>query len=107
MSLCISLYIIGSILVELCRGLYPRHQLLILHTYELLTRVATYDAIGHELLALVILRHLATICDIPFWSQIGIQSALSQDDGDLLAVICVVSLNCHIIDLRTHTEGCV
>ncbi len=107
MSLSIRLHIVGGILVEFGRRLYPRHQLLILQAYELLTLIVAYDTVGHKLLALLILRHLSSVADVAFRSEIGVQPALSQDDSYLLAIIGVVCLHSHVVDPRTNTEGCV
>ena len=64
MCCSILLNIVGSILIELSRWFYPRHQLLVLHTYQLLTGITAYDAVRNKLLALVVLRHLVAIGDV-------------------------------------------
>ena len=107
MSLSIGLHIVGGILIELCRRLYPRHQLLILQTNQLFTSIAAHNTIRHKLLALIVLRHLLTVSDISLWCEVSIQAALSQNDGDLLTVIGIIGLHSHIVNLRTDTEGSV
>ena len=84
MSSGISLHIVGSILIEFGRRLYPWHQLLVLQTNEFLTCITAYDTIRHELLTLIVLRHLLTVGDVALGCEVSIQSALCQDDGDLL-----------------------
>ena len=104
MSLCISLYIVGSILIKLCRRLYPRHQLLVFHTNQLLASIVANDTVRYELLTFIIFRHLIAIGDVALWSQIGIQTALCQNDGDLLTIIGIKGFYSYIVDLRTYTE---
>ena len=107
MSCCILLNIVGSILVELSRRLHPRHQLLIFKAYKLLTCITTHDAIRHELLTLVVLRHILTISYVTLWSQISIQSAFSQDNSYLFSVIGIICLNSYVVDFRAYTESCI
>ena len=107
MSSCVLLNIVGSILVELSRWLNPRHELLILHTNQLLTSVMTYDAIRNKLLALIVLRHLVAISHVTLWCEISVKAALCQNNGNLLAIISVICLNSYIVDLRTYAESCV
>ena len=107
MGFRIGLHVVGCILIQLGRGFHPRHQLLILQTDQLLTCIPANDAIRHKLLALIVFRHLAAIGNCTLRSEIGIQTALCQDDGDLLTVITIVGLHSHIVNLRTYAEGCV
>ena len=107
MGFRIGLHVVGCILIQLGRGFHPRHQLLIFQTDQLLTCIPANDAIRHKFLALIVFRHLTVVCDCPLRSEIGIQTTLGQDNGDLLTVIGIVGLNSHIVDLRTYAEGCV
>ena len=105
MRLGILLHVVGSILVELGRRLHPRHELLVLQSDELFSRVSANNAIGHELLALVVLGHFLTVGDVSLWRQIGVQPAFGQYDGHLLAVVGIVGLYGHIVNLRAYAEG--
>ena len=100
----ISLYIVGSVLVEFGRGLYPRHQLLVFHTNQLLASIVANDTVRYKLLTFIIFRHLIAIGDVALWSQIGIQTALCQNDGNLLTIVGIIGFYGYIVDFRTYTE---
>ena len=80
------------------------HQLLVLHTYEIRTLIASYDTIRNQLLAFLVFRHLAAIGDSTLSRQIGIQTSLGQYDSNFLSGIGIVSLHGYIVNLRTNAE---
>ena len=80
------------------------HQLLILHTDEVSTLVASHDTIGNQLLTPFVLRQLTAIGDSTLGRQIGIQTGLCQNDGDGFGGIGIVGLDGYIVNLRTYTQ---
>ena len=107
MGFCVCLHIVGSICIKLGRRLHPRHQLLILQTYELFACIVAYNTIWNELLTFIIFRHFAVICDMTLWCQIGIQTAFCQNDSNLLGIVGIIGLHSDVVNLRTYAEGCV
>ncbi len=85
-------------------GLDGRHQLLVLHAHEVSALVSGYDAIGYQLLALLVLRHLATVRDGSLGGQVGVQTGLGQHQRHLVGGIGVVGLDGHVVNLRPYAE---
>ena len=95
----------GNHLKGIAQGLDGWHQLLVLHTHQVSTLVAGYDAVGNQLVALLVLRHLTAVSDGTLSREVGIQTSLGQDYSNFLGCIGVVGLDGHIVNLRTYAEG--
>ena len=95
------LHEVGSRVVERFAGLYPRHELGIAHTHEVAALEVGHYAIG---------QHLVAGCEGHFGFgalglEVGSQATFGQDGGDLLAVVGVERLHCHVVDVRADAEG--
>ena len=101
---CVCLHIVGSIAVNFCAWLYPRHQLVVMQTYKFCSLVVSYDSIWHKLLSLVVFGHFIAIGDVAFWIEIGIHASLSHNQSHLLRIIGIIGFQCHIVNIRTNTE---
>ena len=81
-----------------------RHQLLIFHSNEVNTLVASYDTIRYQFLALLVFGQFTAIGDSTLSRQIGIQSCFCQYNSHFVCGVRVICLYGNIVNLRTYAE---
>ena len=103
----VCLHKVGSVVVDLSTGLHPRHELAEAQAHEVGSLVAAYDAVGHKLLALVVVGQFLVVGNQSLGIEICSHASLCHDDRYLLGIVAVVGFHCHVVNLRAHAEGCV
>ncbi len=93
-----------SEVIDLLARFHPRHQLLVVHAFELGTLHAVNDAPRALLLLLVEWQEVALLA-LLVSLQVSIDTALRHNQSHWLAIVEIISLDGNIVNLRTHTES--
>ena len=101
MCLCVFVYEVCRQVTHLFQGLHPRHELLVVHAYEVCTLQFGNDFVGDYLVA----RLIVGKCEFgTFCLQVSVQTALCHYRRHRTCRIGVVGLYHHIVDSGTYAE---
>ena len=92
-----------AVLAHLLAGLHPRHELLVVHAFEVGTLHAVYDAPGALLLGFVECGQF-TFLHFLLRIEVGSETTLGHDGCHWLAIVGVVGLHGHVVNLRSYAE---
>ena len=103
MSCCIFCYECGSEVVQFLARLHPRHELLVVQTLKLRTLHVVNHAPRAHLLVLVERQKVALLAFL-VCLEVRTHERLSHNERHRLAVVEVVCLDGHIVNLRANAE---